>query len=198
MKKVLIATGNPGKKKEILECFSALKKEFHFLSLADLDPIKSVEEDGASFKTNALIKAHHFAQASRLPTIGEDSGIVIPALSELFGVRTRRSIEAKDDMDWLTQFLELMQEKEDRHATFFSAMAYEDPVSGETFVCEGQVSGIIVDFPQAPLEKGVPLSAVFIPEGHDLVFSAMSKTQKKTVSHRGYAGRQMCEFLKKL
>jgi len=195
MQKILIATGNPGKKKEMLECFGDLKQEIEFLSLKDFPDINEPIEDGTTFQANAIIKAYHYAKAFNVPTIGEDSGILINAYPDQFGVQTRRTIEAKDDMGWLTVFLEMMNDVDDKSAEFFSALAFVDPVQDIEEVFVGNIKGEIVDFPQAPLEPGVPISAVFIPEREDEVFSAMTKQKKNSISHRGWAAAKFCKWL---
>ena len=195
MKKILIATGNPGKKKEMLVCFASLKHSFEFLSLSDFPTIEEPIEDGVTFEANALIKAQYYANKFNTPTIGEDSGLIVSAFPGKFGVHTRRTIEAKDDMGWLTVFLEMMMSVDDKSAEFFSALAFVDPAEKAEKVFLGNTKGEIVDFPQTPLEPGVPISAVFIPAGHDEVFSAMTKAQKSKVSHRGNAAGQFCEWI---
>lgn len=197
MQKILIATGNQGKKKELLEFFG---KQFsrNFLSLKDFPDSNNweePEENGHSFEENALIKAQFFAHKSCLPTLGEDSGLIVESFPNKFGLRTKREISAKDDMDWLTQFLDLLDGVENRRATFYSALAFFDPEKNQAFSVLGSSAGIITEFPQAPLEKGIPVSSVFIPDGYEVVFSAMKKSEKNQVSHRGRSAEQMRKYL---
>lgn len=158
---------------------------FNFLDLNDFDPVEEPEEDGTDFEANALIKAQYYAEQTGCLTLAEDSGFILKAFPEKFGLRTRREFDAKDDMDWLTQFMHMMDDVDEREATFYSAMAIVDPKSGFEQTVLGSVEGEITDFPQAPIEKGIPVSAVFMPEDEDQVFSAMSKADKIRVSHRG-------------
>lgn len=199
MQKVLIATGNQGKKRELLDFFG---KNFsdQFISLKDLPDSAhwiEPEENGQSFEENALIKARFFGQKSQLPTLGEDSGLILEAFPEKFGLKTKREIDAKDDMDWITQFLDLLDGEENRRATFYSAIALFDPKYQNFFSVLGVSSGVITEFPQAPLEKGIPVSSVFIPDGRDVVFSAMKKSEKNNVSHRGQSATKMLKILQK-
>lgn len=187
MKTIVIATGNAGKKKEILECLEDYKSQVKFLGLSDFAPIPEPDETGNNFKENAQLKAEYYGKVLDLPTIGEDSGFILKALPDMFGLNTRRQFEAKDDMDWLTQFLDLIVPIEERQATFYSSLALYDPSTDRSEVVQGECCGEIVDFPQAPIEKGIPVSAVFKPAGFDEVFSALPKTQKNKVSHRGRA-----------
>lgn len=194
MRKILIATGNPGKKKEMLTFFNDLDG-IEFLSLADFPETEEPEENGKTFEENAMIKAKYFAEKFEIPTLGEDSGLILSAFPEKFGLKTKREITAKDDMEWITIFLEMLEEVEDRGATFYSAMAYYDPKTKVEKTVLGTTTGVIEDFPQTPLEKGIPVSAIFTPEDLNQVFSAMSKMQKNKVSHRGKAAKMMGEFL---
>jgi len=194
---ILIATGNQGKKKELLEGFGPLPN-IEFLSLKDFEPAEEPEEDGLSFQENALIKAKYYAQKHNIVCLGEDSGLILEAFPEKFGLKTRREIQARDDVHWLEQFLEMLEGRDDRGATFYSSIAWYDPATEKSFVVEGQTEGEITEFPQAPLEKGIPVSAVFIPQGLDRVYSAMTKQEKNSLSHRGKAVKQMAEFLKNL
>lgn len=196
MKQVLIATGNEGKKKEMLLFFKGLEG-FEFLTLKDFDPVEEPVEDGDSFEANAAIKAQYYGEQFGVMTLGEDAGLILSAFPDKFGLRTRRELEAEDDMDWLTQFMDLMDGVEDRKATFYSAMAFYNPETKATETVQGTTDGEITDFPQAPIEKGIPVSAVFMPEGAIDVFSSMTKAEKATVSHRGKAASMMEPILKK-
>ena len=193
MKKILIATTNEGKRREMLEVLHTLDADF--LSLADFALAKGPEETGKSFEENALIKAEFFAKKLQLPAIGEDSGLILEAFPDKFGLHTRREIDAENDTQWLQKFLDLLQGVDNRRTTFFSTLAFFDPKTGIKKTFLGKTSGKIVDFPQAPLEKGIPVSAIFLPDGGDLVYSAMSRTQKNNISHRGKATKLMLTFL---
>ncbi|MCF7917493.1 non-canonical purine NTP pyrophosphatase [Candidatus Gracilibacteria bacterium] len=195
--KILIATGNEGKKKEMLEVFGKLKF-VEWLFLKDFPKCNEPAEHGKTFEENALLKARFFGDRFGIPTIGEDSGLILDAYPEKFGVKTRREIMAKTDVEWLRIFLEMLESQKNRKATFYSSMAHYDPQTKENHIVLGKCVGQITEFPQAPLEKGIPVSAVFIPDGHDLVYSAMSKHEKNSVSHRGRAAHAIVEFLKKL
>lgn len=192
---LLIATSNPGKYKELVEALN-LPPNIKLLSLKDIDAAGEAPEDYETFAENAQSKAQFYAEQTKIPTLADDSGLWIPAFPDFFGVRTRRTIQASDDMAWLTEFLEMMEPQVDKTATFVCALAFYDSATKKSFVIEGQTTGEIVDFPQTPLEPGIPVSSVFIPDGYDQVYSAMTKAQKAELSHRGKACAQMAEFLK--
>ena len=193
MPPLLIATANPGKWREMSLMLGGISVPLK--GLKDLSvPWEEPEESADSMRGNAEIKARYFSQVSGFLTIAEDSGIEIEALPGKFGVRTRRELTAKDDMDWLTQFLDLIRPLENRRARFCSVWVYADPQTQECHSFSGVVQGELVDFPQTPLEAGLPLSAVFIPEGQAQVFAAMSAAEKERYSHRGQAGAQFLQW----
>ena len=198
--KILLATGNDGKRKEMVEAFRAhgLGEGVEFLSLKDLEQTEDPEETGQTFEENALLKAKFFAERTGLPSIGEDSGLILDAYPEKFGLRTRREISETEDNAWLSAFLHILDGEQNRKATFYSAMAYFDPTTEKAFTCLGSCGGRITTEVEAELEPGIPVSAVFIPEGHDRVYSSMTKEAKNAVSHRGWSAHAMAEFIKTL
>ncbi len=197
MKKILIATGNQGKLRELIEGFKVfgLIDNFEFLSLADFPEISEPEENGENYQENALIKAQYFAEKLAIPTLGEDSGLEVAAFPDKFGLKTKREIPAKTDEEWLEKFLAMLANEKNRQATFFSAIAYFDPAENFSRTFLGTTTGEIMLTPEAELEKGIPVSAVFKVAGKSKVFSAMNKEEKNAVSHRGKAVKQMAKFL---
>lgn len=198
MKKVLIATSNQGKLKELIEGFKLYKadKYFKFLSLNDFSQyFDDPEENGENYEENALIKAKYFAEKFNIPTIGEDSGLELAAFPDKFGLKTKREIPAKNDDEWLEKFLEMMKTEENRRATFFSATAYFEPETKKLATFLGTTSGEITHSPETKLESGIPVSAVFKVDGEIKVFSAMNKDEKNKISHRGKSVKKMAEFL---
>jgi XTP/dITP diphosphohydrolase len=193
--KIVLATGNEGKRKELVTGMRALKA-VEWKTLNDFEAVVEPEETGTTFEVNALLKAEQYAKILGLPCIAEDSGIILDAFPEKFGVNTKREIDAKTDIDWLRIFLELLEDEENRGATFYSSMAFFDPKTGTSHVVLESVKGEIAEFPMAPVEKGVPISAVFVPDGAETVFSGMGSREKNTFSHRGKACTAMQLFLK--
>lgn len=201
MQKILIATGNKGKLREIKEAFDLYgASEFvEVLSLKDFSHNgEEPEETGKDYQENALIKAKYFAEKFNIPTIGEDSGLELKAFPEKFGLKTKREISAKSDKEWLEKFLEMLEKTNNREATFFSSTAFFDPQNKNFAKFLGTTSGEILHKPEADIEKGIPVSAVFRVEGAAKVFSAMDKNEKNKVSHRGKSVKQMAEFLRNL
>lgn len=199
MKTLLLATGNPGKKQELLEAFEIHGRlpGWEFVGLETFPQItEDVEETGKTFEENARLKAEFFGKKAGIPTLGEDSGIVLEAFPEKFGVRTRREIDGALDEQWLDLFLKMLTNAPTRQAAFFSATAFFDPKTGQTRTFLGQTPGVITQTPEAPIEPGIPVSAVFRAAGQEKVYSALSKSEKNKISHRGKSVQQLIAFLK--
>lgn len=194
MIKILIATRNFGKFKELMEVLEPLP--IKFVSLNDEKIDGDIEENGKTYEANATLKAEYFGRKANLPTIADDSGIHIDALAGELGIKTRRwgAGADADDETWLNHFLHRMACEENRQAEFVSVVALYRP-GMETLTFRGECKGIILPKPQVELEHGIPLSAVFLPEGKKKVFSALSKNEKNEISHRGKAIRQCSDFL---
>lgn len=180
----------------MIEFFDGSDLEFQLLT--DFPSVDEPEEDEDTFEKNALLKARYFGDRFGVPTIGEDSGIILEAFPDKFGLRTRRELNAKTDEEWLAQFMALMQNQENRRATFYSAMGFYDPNKNIDQVFLGATSGTILEDLAAPIEKGIPISAIYVPEGCDKAFSEMSKEEKNAVSHRGKSAMMMREWLGQL
>jgi XTP/dITP diphosphohydrolase len=193
--RVLVGTNNPGKHIEITEVLSDLDVEL--LTPADLKITIDPEETGTTYAENALLKAKHFYEhGGSIPTIADDSGIIIDAIRNELGVYTRRwgaGAEATDE-EWIAYFLERMQAEQNKKARFVCNLAYIDP-DGEHHIFEGTCEGIITPELEADYLPGLPISACFKPEGFDKVYSAMTIDEKNAISHRGRAVQQLREYL---
>jgi len=184
MNDLVLGTRNNGKIKSFKSFLSP------YFNLQDLKEFSwenfiEAEESGKTFAENSIIKAQNYGDFLKLPILSEDAGIIIEAIPEMFGVRSKREIIAKNDQEWLKKFLEIVVPLKNRRATFYSCLTYYDV---DRNICKnftGKIAGEIVDFPRTPLESGIPVSSVFLPDGQDLVFSAMTQKNRNKFSHRG-------------
>ena len=192
--KILIATHNKGKYKELMEVLEDLPIEF--VSLNDMKIEEDVEETGTTYAENAILKATFFGTLTGLPTIADDSGIHVDALNGELGVKTRRWGAGPDatDEEWLEFFLDRMWTEKDRKAEFVTNIAFWLP-DRPPVTFQGECIGQILDKAQTEIEQGIPLSAVFLPNGKDKVYSAMSKEEKNEISHRGKAIKKCYQYL---
>lgn len=193
---LLLATTNRGKVTEMGEVFAGLPVTLK--TPADFGIAEEPHEHGETYRDNAIIKATFYHERARIPTLADDSGIVVEALAGELGVQTRRwgaGPEATDE-EWIEYFLKRMQKEKNKRARFVCSLAYVDP-SGEIACFEGTCDGVITDTLEAEYLPGLPISACFRPDGFDAVYSAMSIEQKNSTSHRGRALQKMRDFLRK-
>jgi len=201
--KILIATNNSGKKRELLEFFSCdeRSKKFEFSGLEKFEsPNKKnpePQETGKNFEENALIKAKFYAKKYKIPSLADDSGLMLEAFPEKFGLRTRREISANSDEEWLEKFLKILEGQKNRNANFISAMAFFDPNKNIEKIFLGKISGVITKKQESEIEQGIPVSSVFLPFGQKKVFSSMKKEEKNKISHRGQAAKKIIHWLSK-
>jgi len=194
--RLLIGTRNRGKFIEIAEVLSGLPLILTMpqdVGIAD-DPT----ETGATFLENAMEKASHYFERSKLPTIADDSGIIVEALADELGIATRRwgaGPQASDE-EWIEHFLQRMKKEKNKRARFVCALAYID-AARKTCTFEGICDGVITPRLEAGYLPGLPISACFMPDGFDRVYSAMTIEQKNSTSHRGRAVHKLADHLRR-
>ncbi|OGJ68196.1 hypothetical protein A3J34_00565 [Candidatus Peribacteria bacterium RIFCSPLOWO2_02_FULL_51_10] len=193
---LLIGTNNDGKVIEIRQVLNGLPVSI--VLPADLKIQTAPVESGDTFEENALLKARYFFQKSKLPTLADDSGIIVEALADELGIHTRRwgaGPQASDE-EWIEHFLERMKKEKNKRARFVCALAYID-AAGITYTFEGVCEGIITPRLEADYLPGLPISACFRPDGFDRVYSTMTIEQKNSTSHRGRAVHKLADHLRK-
>jgi len=192
--RLLLGSNNEGKIIEISEALEGLPVKIvspKHLAIADVP-----EEAGESFAENATAKARFYFERAKLPTIADDSGIIVEALADELGLHTRRwgAGPAASDEEWIAYFLKRMKQEKNKRARFVCVLAYVDP-AGTTYTFEGRCEGIITPTLEAGYLPGLPISACFRPDGFDRVFSALTIEQKNSTSHRGRAAQQLRQHL---
>lgn len=192
--KLLIATNNQSKFNEISTLLSSLSLEL--VSPQDVDE-SQLEENGKTYAENALIKARFFAKQTGLITLADDSGIVVEALKNELGVKTRRwgAGENASDEEWITHFLKRMEKENNRNAKFVCHICLVDKEGNLLAESSGETEGHVTKELQAPIKQGIPLSSCFIVKNHHKVHSAMNIEEKNKISHRGKAVKQIKNFL---
>jgi XTP/dITP diphosphohydrolase len=189
---LLLATRSTGKLRELLPLCAA--RGILALGLDAAGVVESRVEDDLemldTFEGNALAKARHFHQQTGRPTAADDSGLVVPALGGLPGVKSKRwsgrpdlSGRALDDEN-NRLLLERLEGVEDRRAYYVCAAAYVD-ATGE-LVRRGEVHGRIIDIPRGI--EGFGYDPFFEAEElNGRTFGEASREEKETVSHRARA-----------
>ena len=188
--RLLIATRNPGKLREIREIFALPSVEL--VSAAEIPGLPDVEEDGATFEANAVKKAVTLALASRLWTLADDSGLEAAALGGAPGVLSARY--AGEPPDPPANNAKLLRELEgvaDRRACFRCVVALSNP-GGRAQVADGRCEGRIAEAPDG--DCGFGYDPLFVPDGHSVTFARMGPARKNSLSHRGLALRRAAEL----
>ena len=189
--KLVIATHNPGKLKEIGALLAPYGMEL--LSAGELG-LPEPEETGTTFRENALIKAHASATAG-YPALSDDSGLEVTALGGRPGVYTadwaeRQWFEGDAGRDWymaMGKVEGMLAERGvdvDRSASFVCTLALVWP-DGEELVVEGRASGGLVWPPRGA--KGFGYDPVFVPSGYNETYAEMDPDAKHAISHRADA-----------
>lgn len=189
---LLLATRSAGKLRELLPLCAGRGTEALGLEAAGV--VESRIEDELemldTFEGNALAKARHFFEQTRIPTAADDSGLVVPALGGQPGVKSKRWIGRPDlsgralDEENNRLLIERLRGVADRRAYYVCAAAYVD-ASGE-IVRRGEVHGRIVDEPRG--EEGFGYDPYFeADELNGRTFGEASREEKETVSHRARA-----------
>ena len=161
MKKLLIATTNQGKLKEIANFLSGL--DFEIVSLRDIGITDDVEEVGKTYQENSQIKALFYAKKSNLPTVSDDGGLEIEALGGAPGVRSRRWIgEDATEQDIVNHMIKVTKglSENNRKAKFKTVISLALP-NGKVWSVDGDVEGIIAAKPYLKLLKGYPYRSFF-------------------------------------
>lgn len=188
-KKIVIATGNENKVREIGEIFDFLDP----VSQRQAGFSGDVEETGSTFEENALIKARAVAKALNCTALADDSGLCVNALSGAPGIFSARySGEHGDDRKNREKLLFEMQGKTDRSAKFVSAVALVT-ADGREFVAVGETHGKIMDHEEG--ENGFGYDCLFYSDDLQKPFGVATATEKNAVSHRYRALMKMRDTL---
>jgi len=185
--RLVIASHNPGKVEEI----AALLAPFRINAVAARElGIPEPEETGATFEANAALKARAAAEASGLPALADDSGLVVPALGGAPGIYSARwAGEAKDFRVAMERVHRELGDKE-RTALFVAILALASP-NGDAELFRGEVEGSLVWPPRG--DRGFGYDPMFVPAGGSLTFGEMDPTEKHKISHRARAFAKLVE-----
>jgi XTP/dITP diphosphohydrolase len=186
--KLVIASHNPGKIREIVEMLGPYGIEP--VSAADLD-LPEPEETGTTFLANAELKALQAADLSGMPALADDSGLCVEALGGEPGIFSARwAGETKDfrvAMQRVNDAIEATGPEPSRDAHFICVLALAWP-DGHVEWFEGRVDGTLVWPPRGT--GGFGYNPIFVPEGSDQTFAEMPDA-KKAISHRAEAFKRM-------
>ncbi len=195
--RLLIATGNPGKWRELRALLEGLP--FEVAGLAEY-AVASPEETGATLRDNALLKARHARAASGLAVIADDSGLEVDALGGAPGVRSARyaglgASDAQNNARLVAALAGVPPER--RAARYRCVLVYlpADPAAAP-LIAEGAWEGRIVDAPRGA--AGFGYDPHFLVPDLGCTAAELDPARKNRVSHRGVAMRVLRERLERL
>lgn len=196
MPRLLLATGNAGKVREIREMTAAAGVDW--VGLDAFPDVPEAIEDGATFAENARIKALHYAGATGLLTLADDSGLCVDALDGAPGVHSARFAgEPRDDARNNAKLVRDLTDIPDqqRTARFRCCLAFAEP--GRVLLeAEGAVEGRIVDEPGGT--NGFGYDPHFFVASHGRRMAELPPDEKNAISHRGAALRALWPKLEAL
>ncbi|MFH5811832.1 XTP/dITP diphosphatase [Companilactobacillus sp. FL22-1] len=189
MKEIIIATKNPGKAKEFKRIFN--DQEFTLKTLLDLPAMPEIQETGQTFAENATIKAHAVMERFNLPTIADDSGLQVDALYGRPGIYSARYAGDHNDAANNAKLLSELGgvPKEKRTARFVSTLVFANPKNDHDLVVEGEIKGLIGEFPQG--DDGFGYDPLFYVPELKKTLAQLTVDQKNEISHRGNAIRKL-------
>ena len=193
MDKLVLASGNAGKLKELSSLLAPLGIEvlpqsaFH---------VSEAEEPHPSFVENAIAKARHAARATGLPALADDSGLCVDALGGAPGVLSARFAgEPKSDARNNALLLERLAGETNRRARFYCALILvrhaDDP---QPIIACGEWHGEILEATRG--HGGFGYDPLFLVPELDQTAAEIDHSLKNVLSHRGSAMRQLLERLR--
>ena len=191
MTRIVLATRNPGKIRELRGILADAGLGVELLGLEKFPHIGDVAETGLTFAENALLKAHAVARGSGLPAIADDSGLCVAALNGMPGVFSARwaGRHGDDEANLDLLLAQLADVPDGRRAAHFACAAALALPSGEEHVVEGVLHGTLLRERRGA--NGFGYDPIFVPDGHDRTTAEMPPEEKNAISHRGRAFRAL-------
>jgi len=189
MKKIIFATSNQNKVKEIN---NLTPKEFEIQSLSDIGWTEEIPETSDTILGNAVLKATYLFERIEQPCFAEDTGLEVEALNGEPGVHSARySGPERDAQNNMDKLLLNLKDHPNKKARFRTVIAYHDGQSIHTF--EGIAAGYIIENKRG--KDGFGYDPIFQPEGYEHTFAEMSVDEKSLISHRAKAFEQFLAFI---
>ncbi len=185
---LLIATLNPAKLREIIFGLRELKKEkFSFFTLNDVRVEEKPKETGKSFLENALLKAKFYAEKTNLPTIADDGGLIIPALNNAPGVKSRRWLgyEASDEelIEYTLKKIKNFPSSK-RQAFLETCVAFYHPKTKKIDYAQEKIEGYLAEKPSFKRIPGYPFRALFIVKKFNKYYDELTEKEHLAINHR--------------
>lgn len=195
MSKLVIASGNAGKLREIARILAPL--DIQAVPQSEFD-VPDCPEPHVTFVENCLAKARHASLHSGLPALADDSGICVEALGGAPGVFSARYAgEPKSDQRNNEKLVAALQGVANRRAHYTCVMVFvRHPDDPEPVIAEGRWHGEIIDTPRG--ENGFGYDPYFLVPEYGKTGAELDADTKNAISHRGQALRDLVDKLKRL
>jgi XTP/dITP diphosphohydrolase len=193
--RIVIASGNAGKLREIRQLLTPLNIEV--LPQSDFS-VPEADEPYFTFIENALAKARHASLHSGLPALADDSGICVDVLHGAPGVYSARfGGEPKSDARNNEKLLEALSGKLDRRAHYYCVMVLvRNPEDPQPLIAQGVWQGEILEAPRG--SGGFGYDPLFLDLKTGQSGAELSMEIKNRISHRGHAMREMLQLIERL
>ncbi len=193
MKKIVVATKNPGKVREMIRAFEGLPVEL--VPLSDFGELPDATEDGETFEANAEKKARFYMEQTKEACLADDSGLTVEALGGGPGVHSARFAgEHADDAANNAKLLSELRRAGTDHspAAYRCALAFVD-TDGTLLMAKGSCLGVIQFAPRG--SGGFGYDPYFYV-GDKKTMAELTLEEKNVISHRGEALRAMAKRLR--
>ena len=193
MDKIVFATTNEGKVKEIKEILAGFPIEV--VSMKEMNITADIEENGATFEENSLIKAREVSKLTGLPAMADDSGLEVDYLNGEPGIYSARYLGRDTDYNYKNNYIieKLENAKdEERSARFVCVISIVLP-DGREFIKKGVLEGRIAY--EIKGENGFGYDPVFYLPEYGMTSAELSGEEKNKISHRGKALGAMKELI---
>lgn len=203
--KILIATANPAKIKEIKEGLKELEDyKIKILTLKDFRIKDKPKETGKTFCENAKIKAKFYGKLTKCPTISDDAGLIIPFLNNEPGVKSRLWLgyEASDQelIDYTLKRLSSAKNNQ-RRAYLQTCLCFYFPDFEENkelfFYAEEKIEGWIAEKPSRFFTVGYPFRAIFIVKKFKKYYDELTQKEHQIINHRLKAIKKLVSQIKR-
>ena len=185
--KVVIASRNEHKIDEMRRILHEAGLSLDLVGIQEFPDLPDVDETGATFAENALLKAREICAFTGIPAIADDSGLCVDALGGMPGIFSARwaGTHGNDLANLQLLLAQISHVAPDRRTASFRCAAAIVMPSGAEKVVEGAMLGRIIDTPRGT--NGFGYDPIFIADGYSITTAEMDSANKDAISHRGLA-----------
>lgn len=198
MTRVLLATRNAGKVRELARLLEAVAPDVELVGLDAFPEVPDVAETGLSFAENATLKALAYASATGVVAVADDSGLCVDVLGGMPGIFSARwAGRHGDDVANLDLLLAQLSDVADEHRRgAFHCAAVAALPDGRCEAVEARMPGRVIRQPRGT--EGFGYDPIFVPEGESRTSAELTAEEKDALSHRGQALRKLLPRLRAL